>query len=155
MNFNSFFKYRLHVLYYLLFLFGFHENTTFSIPSNDFDRVNTSVDIITSNIHSCKYYDSFIYPQNKPNPTKIFFSLMHLNIRLLQKNFDFLHEFLNLQSSSPDNICLSKTGLKEQTLININISGYSFSLNDSIIMLVEYSYIYIYLLPYSILQYID
>ena len=114
-----------------MFNFSFPKNTIFSNPSNNFDVVNSSVDIITSNIHPCKYHNSFIYPQNKPNTTKIFFSLIHFNIRSLQKNFDSLHEFLSLQQSSPDIICLSETRLKEQPLININIPGYSFIHTDS------------------------
>ena len=97
-----------------MFNFSFPKNTTFSNPSNNFDVVNSSVDILvyTSNVHPCKYHNSFIYPQNKINTTKIFFSLIHLNIRSLQKNFDSLHEFLSLQQSSPDIICLSETRLK-------------------------------------------
>ena len=114
-----------------MFNFSFPKNTTFSNPSNNFDVVNSSVDTITSNIHPCKYHNSFIYPQNKSNTTKIFFSLIHFNIRSLQKNFDSLHEFLSRQQSSPDIICLSETRLKEQPLININIRGYSFIHIDS------------------------
>ena len=90
-----------------MFHFGFPK-ITFSNPSNNFDIVNSSVDIITSNIHSCKYHKSFIYPQNKPNAAKIFFSLIHFNIRSLQKKLDSLHEFLSLQQSSPDIICFQK-----------------------------------------------
>ena len=85
-----------------MFHFSFQKNTTFSNPSNNFDVVNSSVDIITRNIHPCKYHYSFIYPQNNSNTTKIFFSLIHFNIRSLQKNFNSLHEFLSLQQSSPD-----------------------------------------------------
>ena len=65
-----------------------------------------------------QYHNSFVYPQNKPNITKTFFSLIHFNITSLQNNFDFLHEFLSLQHSSPDIIRLSETRLKEQPLIN-------------------------------------
>ena len=57
---------------------------------------------------------------------------MHFNIRSLQKNFDFLHDFLSLLHSSPDIICLPETRLKEQPLININIPGYSFIHTDSL-----------------------
>ena len=128
--FKLFFKSRLYILYNLLLLFGFSKNTTFSNPSNNFDIANTTIDIITSNIYACKYHKSFIYPQNKPNTTNLF-SLMHFYIRLLQINFDHLHEFLRLQHSSPDIICLSETRLKKQPLINVNIPGYSFIHNDS------------------------
>ena len=82
-----------------MFLFGFPKNTTFSNPSNNFDIVNSSVDIITYNIHPCKYHNSFIYPQNKLHTTKIF-SFIHFNIRSLQKNFDSLHKFLGQHNKS-------------------------------------------------------
>ena len=114
-----------------MFNFSFPKNTTFSNHSNNFDVVNISVDIITSNIHPYKYHNSFIYPQNKPNTTKIF-SLLYISILdRFKKTFDSLHEFLSLQQSSPDIICLSETRLKEQPLININIPGYFFIHTDS------------------------
>ena len=58
-------------------------------------------------------------------------TIIHFNVRSLQKNFDAFHEFLCNQSCSPDIICVTETRLKNQPLLNIDISGYTFIHIDS------------------------
>ena len=58
-------------------------------------------------------------------------TIIHFNVRSLQKNFDAFHEFLCNQPCSPDIICVTETKLKNQPLLNIDISGYTFIHIDS------------------------
>ena len=58
-------------------------------------------------------------------------SIIHFNVRSLQKNFDAFYEFLSNQLCSPDIICVTETRLKTQPLLNIDISGYTFVNIDS------------------------
>ena len=58
-------------------------------------------------------------------------SIIHFNVRSLQKNFDAFNEFLCNQPCSPDIICVTETRLKTQPLLNIDISGYTFVHIDS------------------------
>ena len=58
-------------------------------------------------------------------------SIIHFNVRSLQKNFDAFYEFLCNHSCSSDIICVTETRLKTQPLLNIDISGYTFVHIDS------------------------
>ena len=51
-------------------------------------------------------------------------SIVHLNIRSLDKNFDKLYDFLLCLPFTHDVLCLSASCIKRQALINL--SGYSF-----------------------------
>ena len=53
-------------------------------------------------------------------------SIIHLNIRLLNKNFDKLYDFLLCLTFTPNVLCLSESRIKKQPLVNIILSGYSF-----------------------------
>ena len=53
-------------------------------------------------------------------------SIIHLNIRSLNKNFDKLYDFLVCLLFTLDVLCLSESRIKKQLLVNINLSGYSF-----------------------------
>ena len=59
------------------------------------------------------------------------FSVIHLNIRSLQKNFDSLQEFLCSLPHLPHIICLSETRLNYLPLTNIELPGYKLLLVDS------------------------
>ena len=59
-------------------------------------------------------------------------TIIHFNVGSLQKNFDAFHEFLCNQPCSPDIICVTETRFnKNQPLLNIDISGYTFIHIDS------------------------
>ena len=51
---------------------------------------------------------------------------MHSNIRSLQKNFDSLCVFLQSLKFLPELLCLIESRIKDKSLINISIPGYSF-----------------------------
>ena len=58
-------------------------------------------------------------------------TILHLNIRSLNKNFDQLHEFLVSIRIRPDVICLTETRIKNDPLVNITIPQYKFYHVDS------------------------
>ena len=58
------------------------------------------------------------------NDSKLF--LLHLNIRSLSKNFDNLIKFLTNVPLRPHIISLTETKIKDMSLVNITISGYTF-----------------------------
>ena len=62
---------------------------------------------------------------------KDFLSIIHFNVRSLQKNFDAFYEFLCNQPCSPDDICVTETRLKTRPFLNIDISGFTFVHIDS------------------------
>ena len=79
----------------------------------------------STNILKCHYFD--ISKNNQINmKDNNSLSIIHLNIRLLNKNFDKLYDFLLCLPFTPDVLCLSKSRIKKQPLVNINLSGYSF-----------------------------
>ena len=79
----------------------------------------------STNILKCHYFDISKNNQIKMNDNDSL-SIIHLNIRSLNKNFDKLYDFLVCLSFTPDVLCLSKSCIKKQPLVNINLSGYSF-----------------------------
>ena len=58
-------------------------------------------------------------------------TLLHVNIRSLNKNFDELHCFLTSLPHLPDIVCVSETRLKGEPLTNITIPDYNFAQTDS------------------------
>ena len=58
-------------------------------------------------------------------------TILHLNIRSLNNNFNQLHEFLVSIRIRPDVICLTETRIKNDPLVNITISQYKFYHVDS------------------------
>ena len=58
-------------------------------------------------------------------------TILHLNIRSLNKNFDELHKFLVSSRIRSAVICLTETRIKNDPLVNITISQYKFCHVDS------------------------
>ena len=58
-------------------------------------------------------------------------TILHLNIRSLNKNFDELHEFLASFRIRPDVNYLTKTQIKNDSLVNIAIPQYKLRHVDS------------------------
>jgi len=58
-------------------------------------------------------------------------SLLHVNIRSLNFNFDDLIELIHSITLKPDVVCVSKTRIKENPICNISIPGYEFLHVDS------------------------
>ena len=82
---------------------------------------------LSSNALKCDYLDLNKFDFDNFN-TISFDSLIliHINIRSLNKNFDELYDFLQILPFTPDVICLSESRIKDQPLINIEISDYTF-----------------------------
>ena len=83
---------------------------------------------LSSNALKCEYLD--LNKFDFDNLNKINFDsliLIHINIRSLNKNFDELYDFLQILPFTPDVICLSESQIKDQPLINIEISDYTFT----------------------------
>ena len=95
---------------------------------DDFDQVNAIVDSLTSNTDKCNYYDDYP-PLNKAMANDL--SIVHINIRALQKHYESLYEFLNSFGKTPDIICISETRLEQGSLINFNLPGFHLLHNDS------------------------
>ena len=53
-------------------------------------------------------------------------TILHLNIKSLNKNFDELHELLVAIRIRPDVICLTETRIKNDPLVNITVPQYKF-----------------------------
>ena len=58
-------------------------------------------------------------------------SLIHCNIRSLQKNQTLLSDLIKILSSRPDIIGISETKLNENSVHNIDLLGYNFYQTDS------------------------
>ena len=78
------------------------------------------------------YIESFYCPVKKSG--KIFydafkqkgFEIFHCNIRSLEKNKSFLHDFLTTVKTISDIIAISDSKINENTSANLNIPGYAF-----------------------------
>ena len=91
-------------------------------PLSKFDLSQKTFSLLFQNINPCKFIDvNSIF--NNCNDSLI---LLHLNMRSLQKNFDYLYRFLSTFPTKPDVICISETKIKDKPLLNISIPGYIF-----------------------------
>ena len=91
------------------------------------DFINATVGFLTAKFQPCKYYDI----NDIPTPNLNFFSVIHVNISSLQKNFDSLQEFLCSLPHLPHIICLSEIRLNNLPLTNIELPGYKLLHADS------------------------
>ena len=104
------------------------QHLTVSETEELYDKIYES---FSTNILKCHYFD--ISKNNQINvKDNNSLSIMHLNIRSLNKNFDKLYDFLLCLTFTPDVLCLSKSRIKKQTLVNIKLSGYSFANIDPV-----------------------
>ncbi len=104
------------------------------ITDNSENPNDTSLDIIrTVNGHTdltsiSNYYSIEEYnqqTQTTSNIPKSSLSILHLNIRSLQKNYDNLTSFLNCLSIQPHVIALTETWLKDTNQHHYHLDGYS------------------------------
>jgi len=100
-----------------------------------------------SSIIECDYFDVPSLDFTDIGPTvdhHTTFILLHINMRSINnlKNFDALHEFLTSLSYTPDIICISKTRIKMEPLINISLPNYNFIHTIRLLMLVEWLSMY-------------
>ena len=89
---------------------------------------------VETNVKHCKYYN----PHELPNiyhesDVRDGFSMLHVNIRSLNKNFDQLDLLINKFDRLPDIIFLSETGIRK-TNVNLfvpSLDGYTFYRDDT------------------------
>ena len=91
--------------------------------------MNASITSLTHNINSCKYYETSNIFSISSNSNSI--SIIHINIRSLQKNFDSLHEILCSLPIRPKIICLYESRINHKPFINIELPDYKFVHIDS------------------------
>ena len=97
--------------------------------SNACNLSNNVFSAITEGIAPCKYFSTSNFSSLKLSSKDIF--ILHLNIRSLNKNYDDLYELISEFPHPPDLVCFSETKLKNNTHVNIQISGYQFVHADS------------------------
>ena len=96
----------------------------------DDDTHNFDIDVINkisghSDISALsRYYNIEEYSTETEHMGKNYLSIMHINIRSLQKNFDTLKSFLNCLPKPPDVLAVTETWLKETTKHLYSLDGY-------------------------------
>ena len=80
---------------------------------------------------TCDYFDINSFNDSFPSRINILF-VIHLNIRILQKNIDRLSDYIYTLDKQPDIIALSETKLEPDTMnSNIDLDGCASILSDS------------------------
>ena len=103
-------------------------------PNLNFDLNAALFNDMINNINICNYYDSPDLTHELSFSKTCNLSLLHINIRSLQKHIIDLQEFLSNSSFFPDIITITETRIKDQPAINIDIPSYNFfvkSLNNA------------------------
>ena len=95
------------------------DNTAADGVFDSSDILNACVSSLTHNFHLCKYYEMDSLSSFSFNSNSI--SIIHINIRSLQKNFDSLQEFLCLLPTMPKIICLLESRINQKPLINLEL----------------------------------
>ena len=95
-------------------------------PNLNFDLNATLFNVMIDNINICNYYDppELTHELNFSETSNL--SILHINIRSLQKHINSLQEFLSNLNFFPDIIAITETRIKDQPAINIDIPGYKF-----------------------------
>ena len=96
---------------------------------NSSDILNACVSLLTHNFYSCKYYEMDSLSSLLFNSDSI--SIIHIDIRSVQKNLDSLQEFLCLLPTMPKIICLSKSRTNQKPLINLELPNCKLDYIDS------------------------
>ena len=95
------------------------------LSDNTNDMSDRLFNAMTSNVKECDYIDTNVSNQIFATENDSL-SLIHLNIRSLNANFNDLHVFVSQLSFKPNVICLSESRIN-QPLENIEIDGYNFT----------------------------
>ena len=91
--------------------------------TNDFDFISSLHNLLTNNFKLCKIYETNCKLPLTEKKKNLF--ILHINIRLIYKNFDALnHKFLQSLDYLPDIICLSETKIKNFPMVNLSLNGY-------------------------------
>ena len=98
------------------------DTNNFSNTENLYDKLDKS---LNQNISNCEYFEVNSQIVNGSYDDALI--LMHVNIRSLHKNFDFLYEFIQSLRFIPQIICITETRIKYQPQINVSILNYGFA----------------------------
>ena len=95
-------------------------------PNLNFDLNVALFNDMIDNIDICNYYDppELTHKLNFSETSNL--SILHINIRSLQKHINNLQEFLSNSNFFPDIIAITETRIKDQTAINIDVTGYKY-----------------------------
>ena len=91
------------------------------------NRPTDSIDVsqmLTNNLKFCVYTE-FSDFDSRIDVTQVL-SMIHVNIRSLQKLFDTLAEMLQLLFALPQLICITETKINKEPLVNIELENYHF-----------------------------
>ena len=105
------------------------DNTAADGVFDSSDILNACVSSLTHNFHPCKYYEMDNLSSLSCNSNLI--SIIHINIRSLQKHFNSLQEFLCLLPTMPRIICLLESRINQKPLINLELPNYKLEHIDS------------------------
>ena len=85
--------------------------------------------ILTENVDECLFYDASKTPPTAIRNNK--FLIIHINISPLHKHHGNLVNSLALCRSPPDIICITETRLQAESLIDVDLPGYTFIRENS------------------------
>ena len=97
---------------------------TGNCDSNNLDVTDETFTHLFQNVETCQYLSLNSSLPCNFNDSKLF--LLHLKLRSLRKNYDNLIEFLTNVPLRPHIISLTETKIKDKTLVNITILGYTY-----------------------------
>ena len=90
---------------------------------NKFDEIDSDfmLDQVESSYYTCKETNSLL---NNARTNSL--AVMHFNVRSLPKNLELLHDILASFKRKPDIIAVTETRLNDNTVCNVDITGYNF-----------------------------
>ena len=94
------------------------------------DLFDNLFESLASNVETCRCYETNFQFHNADTNNALM--LMHINVLSLPKNFHVCHEFISQLAFTPDVTCISEIRIKNQPLVNIDLSNYSFHYVDSV-----------------------
>ena len=101
-----------------------------TLTFRDQDELSDSIfSDLTNEIRKCENLDSSYKTLNPESNNTL--SLLHVNVRSLHKTVDLLYEFIDTLNQPPHIICVSKTHIKHEPLINNQLINHSFIYKNS------------------------
>jgi hypothetical protein len=90
---------------------------------NKFDEIDSDfmLDQVESSYYTCEETNSLL---NNAGTNSL--AVMHFNVRSLPKNLELLHDILASFKRKPDIIAVTETRLNDNTVCNVDITGYNF-----------------------------
>jgi len=99
-----------------------HTGSVLEFVDSDAEIPEATTFVLTAGTN--KYWKTHELSQITKNNKSLFF--IHFNLRSNQKNFDNFYHVVSSLRKLPDAIFISKTGLKQEPIVNIDLPGYNF-----------------------------